>query len=486
MDFNSRDWVFKAARQLKLPMGVNIGLEDGNVSLGNRYPDDMTPNADQYIGGWYGAINFGTRTVAWSSDVVQDLALAQIQPLVRQLNHEDTVVNWLEPHEEMCHGVCDVLDDHGPNARLNFHRFLKARYKTPEAVAIRWEQPGAFRKWEDVPLPELATFLGRDAAAIDLAGLWKISYEAPYNAQSAKTDLDDSAWPNVSAPGHAIVRVLPRKPAVLRRRFKIDSRWRAANPHVWLYLLDLNDTRGNSPTSTVMVFVNGKAIPESPPFRTESHWAMLDVTSAVTDGENLITVCLPQALFDYRVYLSGEAPRVYPRLGTRLNAMWADFSDWTSWSRGQAVRRGAQMIRQVDPDRPITLMSPDVYMDSIKEVAEDYGGIFHDTGGMAGSWGDMHPDHDAEHGTAQRLRTRQRRGRSRRLQAVHGPLEHRGHARRRLLPAYRRYPLEAGGERLFLQDAQALEADRQIPRPASGTRGDEQRSQSPPLWLSLE
>lgn len=389
--FNSRDWVFKAARQLRLPMGVNLGLEDKNVSLANRYPNDMTPNADSYVGGWYGALNFGGTTVAWSSDAVQDVALAQLQPLVRQLNREDTVVNWLEPHEEMGHGVCDVLDDHGPNARLNFHRFLKTKYKTPEAVAIRWGQPGAFRKWEDVPFPEVATFLGWNAKAIDLTGVWKIHYDAPYNAESARTDLDDSAWRSVQAPGHAIVRALPRKPAVFRRRLKIDPGWRAANPRVWLYLLDLNDTRGNTPTSTVLVFVNGKPIAETPPFHTESHWAMLEVTSALADGENVITVCLPQAVIAYRAYLSGEAPRTYPALGPRLNAMWADFTDWTSWSRGQAVRRGAQMIRQVDPDRPITLMSPDAYMGSLKEVAEDYGGIFHDTGGMAGSWGDMHP-----------------------------------------------------------------------------------------------
>jgi hypothetical protein len=392
LDFNSRDWVFKAARQLKLPMGVNIGLEANNVSLANRYPNDMTPNAEQYLGGWYGAINFGIgSTVAWSSDAVQDVALAQIQPLVRELNREDTVVNWLEPHEEMCHGVCDVLDDHGPNTRLNFYRFLKTRYPTPQAAAMRYEQPGAFQKWEDVPFPEFATFLGWNSTAIDLTGIWKISYDAAYDARSARTDLDDAAWRSVPAPGHAIVRALPRKPAVFRRRIKIDPAWRAAHRRVWLYLLDLNDTRGDGPASSVLVFVNGQAIAEDPPFRTESHWAMPEVTSALTDGENVITVCLPQALFDYRVYLSGEAPRVYPALGTRLNAMWADFSDWTSWSRGQAVRRGAQMIRQVDPDRPITLMSPDAYMGPIKEVAEDFGGIFHDTGGMAGSWGDMHP-----------------------------------------------------------------------------------------------
>ncbi len=142
-------------------MGVNLGLEDRNASLANRYPNDMAPNADQYLGGWYGAINFGIgRTVAWSSDAVQDVALGQLQPLVRQLDREESVVNWLEPHEEMCHGVCDVLDDHGPDARLNFHRFLKSRYKTPEAVARRWGQPGAFQKWEDVAFPEVRHLSG--------------------------------------------------------------------------------------------------------------------------------------------------------------------------------------------------------------------------------------------------------------------------------------------------------------------------------------
>jgi hypothetical protein len=392
LDFNSRAWVYKAGKELKLPMGVNIGFGDTLGFLGTRFPQDLTPNAEQYFGGWYGAINFGIGpTIAWSADATQDLMLGQLKPLVEHLKSEDTVVNWLEPHEEMCHGVTDVLDDHGPTARDNFHRFLASKYKTPEAVAARWRQPGAFHTWDDVPFPEFATFLGLDSSAIDLKGQWMISYDAPYGADSAKTDLDDSKWASLEAPGDAIVKALPRKPAVFRRHIDIDPKWRAAHRTQWLYVFDLNDTRGDSPTSQVQVFVNGKAIPENPPRHAESHWAMLDVTSALVDGKNVITVCLPQALFDYRVYLSGTAPTIYPAMGPHLNAMWADFSDWTEWSRGQAVRRGMQMIRQVDPDRPITLMSPDAYMGSIKEDAEDYGGVFHDTGGMAGSWGDMHP-----------------------------------------------------------------------------------------------
>jgi hypothetical protein len=392
LNFNSCDWVFKAGKELKLPMGVNLGIGDGIPTLANRYPEDMTSFSPEYMGGWYGAINFGIgSTVAWSSDAVQDVALGQLQPLVRQLNSEDTIVNWLEPHEEMCHGVTDVLDDHGPNARLNFIRFLQEKYQTPEAVADHWHQAAPFHTWDDVPFPEFATFLGWNSNSMDLTGMWKMSYDAPYGIDSAQPDLDESKWQDVEAPGNAVVRALPRKPAVFRRHVQIDPNWRVRHQHTWLYEFDLNDTRGSGLTSDVLVFVNGQAIPENPPFKTESHWGMLDITPALVDGDNVITVCLPQALFDYRVYLSGDAPGTYPALGPRLNAMWADFSDWTEWSRGESVRRGMQMIRQVDPDRPITLMSPDAYMGAIKEAAEDYGGVFHDTGGMAGSWGDMHP-----------------------------------------------------------------------------------------------
>jgi len=394
MDLNSRQWVFDAAKKLGLPLGINTGIEAHNLSLINRYPDDMVPNADGYLGGWYGAMNWGGKTTAWSSDKVQDLALGEIQSLVRCLSRKyDNIANWLEPNEEMVHGVCDLVDDHGPSAKANFHNFLKAKYGTPRAVAKRWSQSGTFKTWDDVPFPELATFLGWNARALDLTGTWKISFDASYGADSARNGLDDSSWCDIQAPGHAIARELPRKPAVFRRHFKIDAAWRADHPRAWLYLWDFNDTRKgkDDPKGTVLVFMNGAALPETTTLRMGEHACALEVTPALADGDNVLTVCLPQAMITYRCYLSGEPPAVYPALGPRLNAEWADFSDWTCWSRGQAVRRGVQMIRQVDPDRPITLMSPNLYLSPIKAVAEDYGGIIHDTGGMAGSWGDYGP-----------------------------------------------------------------------------------------------
>jgi hypothetical protein len=388
-DTNSRQWVYDAAKKLDLPLGINLGINDGNMPLINRYQDQMAPDADGYLGGWYGSMNFGGRTAAWSSDLVQNIALGQLQLLVRDLKPRyGNIVNWLEPHEEMCHGNADLVDDHGPAAKTSFHNYLKSKYGTPDAVAKHWSEPGAFKAWDDIPFPELATFLGWNDRAIDLTGTWKISYTAPYGADSAKPDLDDSAWEDIPAPGHAIAVSIPRKPAVFRRHIKINPAWHAAHPKVWLYLWDFNDARN----TTVLAFLNGKALPETDDtLHLAEHSCALDVSSALVDGDNVITLCLPQAMIDYRCYLSGDAPKVYPALGPQLNAEWADFSDWICWSRGQALRHGMQMIRQVDPDRPITLMSPDAYLTPIKAAAEDYGGIVHDTGGMAGSWVDIEP-----------------------------------------------------------------------------------------------
>jgi hypothetical protein len=395
-DLNHNQWVYDAAKKLSLPLGINLGIGDLNFTMDDRYCNRMAPNAEGFLGGWYGAMNPGGLTPAWSDTGLQDIALGQLQPLVRDLDTRyPNIVNWLEPHEEMGHGVCDLLDDQGPAAKESFHNYLKQKYGTLDGVSKQWSMPAPFTKWDDVPFPELATFMNWNAQALDLTGIWKISYTAPYGADSAKPDLDDSSWDDVPAPGHSVVRSTPRQPAVFRRHITIDAAWHAAHPKVWLYLWDFNDTRRGTddPKQNVYAFINGKPIPESGDTQhMPEHYCALEVSSALVDGDNQLTICLPQAMIDYRCYLSGQQPLTYPQLGPTLNAEWADFTDWLSWSRGQSVRRGMQMIRQVDPDRPITLMAPGSYLSDIKEAAEDYGGIAHDTGGMAGSWGDAWPN----------------------------------------------------------------------------------------------
>jgi hypothetical protein len=208
MDLNSREWVYRGAKSLGLPLGINDGISDDDIVLANRFPNGVAPDADGYIGGWYYEVPAGIPTLAWSSTEAQEAGLSQIKNLVTDLAGKyDNIINWLEPHEETSHGVADLLDDHGADAKKSFKEFLKDKYGTVDAVAKRYG--GSYGTWDDVPFPELATFFGWGPDAIDLTGSWKISYDAPYGADSAKPELDDSSWPSIEAPGNAIIRMLP-------------------------------------------------------------------------------------------------------------------------------------------------------------------------------------------------------------------------------------------------------------------------------------
>jgi len=387
------EWAVTQARATGVPLGINLDM-GVPCSLFNRYREEWKMADPQYLGGFYGLLSPDEGIFSWDSVAGRDAQLAELQLTIRQFNHVDNIVNWLEPNGEMGHDAPDNLINYGPTADAGYRQFLKAKYGTVDAVAKRWlGDAAALQSWKDVHVPELASFLGWGKDAVDLTGTWKVGRLAAPGPQTAAPAFDDTSWPAMTAPGDAVGILLPRKPAVLRRHITIDPQWRAAHGQVWLYVFDLSDTRGSrlDPARATRSFLNGTELGEADPAEPESqsHWAAYDVSSTLKVGDNLVAVDVPQGFFNYRVYFSPQAPRNYPDLGPQLNAQWADFIDWGSWSRAEAVKRGAQMIRQVDPNRPITFMAPDSYADDIKSVCEDYGGVFHNTGYMAGVWADF-------------------------------------------------------------------------------------------------
>lgn len=386
------DWALGQGQKMGLPIGINT-YNGTPCSLFNRYREEWTQHQPQFLGGYYGLLNPAEDIFSWNSVEGREVQLAQVQQTIRQFGDVDNIVNWLNPDGEMGHGASDNLIDFGPTADAGYREFLKSKYATVDAVATRWfGNAGAFHSWDDVHVPELASFLGWGKDAIDLTGTWKVSHDAAAGSETAAPAYDDSHWVQMTAPGHAIAVLLtPFRPAVLRRHVTIPPDWKAAHDHIWLYVLDLSDTRGVNPPTRA--FLNGSELTEAQPAepKSQTHWAAYDVSSILASGDNTVAVDASQGFFNYRVYLSPEAPHSYPDLGPQLNAQWADFIDWGSWSRANAVRRGAQMIRQADPNRPITSMSPDTYAADIKTVCEDYGCVFHNTGYMAGIWADFHP-----------------------------------------------------------------------------------------------
>jgi hypothetical protein len=395
---NEMDWVQRKAEQTQLPLGINLDVYRV-FALMNRYPEQVIQYQPEFMGGWYGSLNFSEEIPSWNGFDLKDQALGEVQDSIRDMAKGPDITDWLEPHSEMGHGVADYLLEYGPVADQGYRTYLQSHYDSLAAVSQRWlGDPAALKSWDDVHVPELYSFLGWGPDAIDLTGPWRISKDAPYDASSAVVGLDDSTWPQVTAPGNAIVRFLPKHPAVFRRHITIDPAWRQAHDRVWLYTFDLNDNRGgadsgwNVPANTyVNVYVNGALIPENPPRISQSHWAALEVSKQLIAGDNQITIELPNGLFNGRVYLSPREPLLYPNLGPQMNAQWADFADWNRWSREQAVTRGVQMIRQVDPISGVKLAAAADYADGIKEAAINYGGDLHDTGGESGFWHEWQP-----------------------------------------------------------------------------------------------
>jgi len=373
----------------------------------NRHPEDIVQPMPQFSGGSHqvaAAWCAASRMLSWSSAAAKDEQLAALQRIAREYVGHPGLLEYLEPHGELCHGPHDVFLEYGPLADKTFREFLKLRHKTVEAVAARWGLP--LKDWADVHVPEVASFLGWSDRAVDLQGLWRIQYEpdppkdAPKPRPEAKKPVlapaewfkdscDDASWPQIAAPGNDLFMHLLRKPAVMRRAFEVAGEWLAAGPKAWLYLWDLNV--GAHRADVVAAHLNGQQVGEDLTLHATPHWAAFEVTEALKPGRNALALRLPEGLLGYRVYLSHEPPLQYPALGPEKNARWVDFADWRTWTRIECVRRGMEMLREVDPDRSFVCMAPDAYFAPIKRLCEEYGGHFHNTGHMGAFWNDYLP-----------------------------------------------------------------------------------------------
>ncbi|HEY3416998.1 MAG TPA: hypothetical protein VGM23_08960, partial [Armatimonadota bacterium] len=175
--------------------------------------------------------------------------------------------------------------------------------------------------------------------------------------------------------------------AVYRRAVTVPADWRKQHGKVWLYVWDLS----RQYQRPVKVVLNGADLGVRHISFASPHWDAFEVTNTLKEGENALALYLSEGYLGYRVYLSPHPPVQYPDLGPEMNARWVDFNDWNTWSKVHAVDWSMGAIRQIDPNRNISLASPDAHAADIRELAVKYGGEFHNTGYMSGFWADLLP-----------------------------------------------------------------------------------------------
>ncbi len=401
------DWMQINARRQGIPVHINTQISPPQEWLANRYREQTMLKAPQFIGGYYGVAHdsAGLGAISWLSQEAEDALLGIFQQTVRRFAKDPNIVGWLEPHGETYEAPQKYFLESGPYAENVWRGWLRGRYKTLQALSERWHgNNGHYKSWDEVRLPEVADFAGFGPDALDLRGAWRVKYVsapnghaytegearnlpspppiAPVPTEWYQPDFDDSEWDELIAPGNDRMLFLKRSPLVYRRTLDVPANWLNASLPVTLVVWDM----ANRSQDATLVYVNGQAIKEQSHGANDQHWSQFDVTGALKPGRNTLVLQMPRALICYRAYLTREPVRQYPHLGADKNAQWADFVAWNIQSRGAQIQRGAEMIRQVDPDSSINFMAATDYADPVKKACQDYGGRFHDTGSMAGFW----------------------------------------------------------------------------------------------------
>ena len=392
-DYPDFTWAAQACHAHGIDFQIQPTLNDNMPWWSNHYRAETIGKMPGYVGNYHsvnepymGAAGF----CSWCSIKGKDELLALSQEWCKLYVDDPSCSTIMEPHCEVAHGEWDLLTEYGPLADASYRKYLQQERKLSlAAVAARYGEK--YGSWDQVRVPELAYFLGGDARALDLTGTWQVKYASLEDGQAQKIfapELDTTGWGEMVSPGHDRQMFLEKKPAWFRRTVEVPAAWltaQAGKP-VYLYLWDLNQRNAKSP---VVVYWNGKLV------ATDVREGGIGITiaplgGALQAGANTVAVYLPQGYIGYRVYLAAREPVTYPRLGKEMNARWVDFRDWQTWTRVDAIRRGLEAIRGVDPNRPISLAAPDAVADYAKELAVKYGGFFHNTGYMSGFFADLH------------------------------------------------------------------------------------------------
>ncbi len=402
------DWIQEGCRSLHVPLHVNLSFSWPMLWLGNRYREETMLKAPQFVGGFYGVAHdsCGVGAVSWHSEKAKAATLGILQETVRRYVKDPNIVGWLEPHSETADNPQGLLIDYGPVADRSLQQYMKQRYGLLSRVGERWYgDPAHYQSWEGIRAPELAQFVGFGPEAIDLRGVWRVKYipapdghlytreearrlggevipTAPVPPEWYQPGFDDSAWDELLAPGNDRAIEMTWSPLVYRRTIDVPAPWLAAHKKAWLYFWVIFG-RDFDPHQ---VYVNGQPIKADPSLKIA-----FDVSAALKPGANTVVLQPHRGIMCYRSYLSPEAPAQYPNLGKQKNARWVDFRKWLLWARARQIARGMEMIRQIDPDRPINLMAPDDNAGAIKEAGEKCGAFFHNTGYAAGFWAEYNP-----------------------------------------------------------------------------------------------
>jgi hypothetical protein len=294
---------------------------------------------------------------------------------------------------------------HTPQIQTLWHEYLReARKFSLEDVARRYRaDAGAFRRWEDVPIPTLKELSGWDPAiSIDLLDGWCGRADRGGKAMEERwfsSDAPADGWTPVDFRDQTMLlyqRTVNRQLTNpyggywLRRRFTVTpDRATAKYLHVPRGWGHNGHNHGTFPLEGYEVWVNGTKLAMIGNVNLSNiGWDLCyDAGPALKPGANLIVVNtkgfpLP-ADYGY-AFLGRLGPWVYPGDSEALNARAFDMVNFMEWLNMAELERRMIGIRAGESYRPMKIMAPHNYIDAVLDLCKRYGAYPHDTG-LAGA-----------------------------------------------------------------------------------------------------
>jgi hypothetical protein len=397
------EWQVTKAKEAGLNLSFRLYGDAGGADwTGRRFADLLDQPFDFLTSGWHGRTDTWKSDphLSWSSLEVQKYLAVKAMGMMRTQVDQPNIMGWMHPHGELVHSEWyNQHADRSALAQRDWRAWLGKRCSLAEVNALYNRSKNPFSSWEEVMVPEFATFAGLDGRFADLAGTWwarrepTVDPKTPLNAlpqpgiDAKWWEADaDQAWTALVAPGSDALQPLlkhatGRDATWFKRSFNVSAADLARAGTSYLYWFPMSSRGihvGEHPRFN-QIWINGQ------PAGEVGSWGALDVSKLLHAGENRIAVRLLGDTWDGRMFLSSEAPSVYPYLAGDKNRLWLLWDDW----RKDIKHRGWDVIldgmRQVDPNRPIKFMAPIGFGDTrYLDLAERWGGFGHFTG--EGMW----------------------------------------------------------------------------------------------------
>jgi hypothetical protein len=394
VQYNEQDWQVSEAAKRGLPVGMRVYGDIGGSGANwtdRRFWQYADQPADFMMSGWHGPEIYwkARHHMAWNATPVHHYGTKRVMDMIAPYAKMDNVLSFMSPYGELRHDYWyDMHADYSKWASDSWRQYLQNKGYSLEQVSKMYKHKGpAFDDWQQIPVPEFATFNGLPSRVMSLAGNWFGKAEKQLDDGNKdkwwQVDIDDS-WKSLHMPGgDEIFEIFPQKQkgnGWFRRSFDFPSNLKSDKP-LYLYWYPITHAMYHSGDNARFheIYINGQKAGEI------GQWGAIDIAPYLKTGTNQIALHLIGGVWNGRIFMATDKPAIFPYLGSDMNQLWMDWRDWLVDSKYRAWDDALGGMRQVAPNKPYKFMAPLHFgTDNWLKLASDFGGWPHFTG--EGMW----------------------------------------------------------------------------------------------------